>query len=279
MNPTTSRSGHTAALILLIAGLIALALGGYMTPIARFLLNPTITVQAWISTRAQAVQDFITSPTDLSHLRQRVMDLETENARLQTQIIELQEQTAEMTILTALLDFRRSNPENRYSAATVVGRDPSPFMKYINIDRGSDDGLRRGMPVVTHQGLVGRVAAVTAGGARVQLITDPGSRVNVRIQPSDAEAVLVGDITGEVHLDWIPQDANVQPGDLIFTSGFGGNYPPNNLIGQVSAVRTRDYDLFQTATVQPVVDFSKLQIVMVITNFRPVDVAPLIPEQ
>jgi rod shape-determining protein MreC len=277
MNPTTSRSGHTVVLILFVAGLLALALGGYLTPVSRFILNPAISVQAWISTRSQAVQDLITSPSDLSHMRHRVLELEAENARLQTQIIELQEQTAEMSILTALLEFRRSNPENRYIAATVVGRDPSPFMKYINIDRGSDDGLRRGMPVVTHQGLVGRVAAVTAGGARVQLITDPGSRINVRIQPSDAEAVLLGDITGEVYLDWIPQDAKVQPGDLIFTSGFGGNYPPNNLIGQVSAVRRRDYDLFQTTAVQPVVDFSKLQIVMVITNFRPVDVTPLSP--
>jgi rod shape-determining protein MreC len=277
MNPTTSRSGHTVVLILLVAGLLALALGGYLTPVSRFLLTPAISVQAWISTRSQAVQDLITSPTDLSQMRQRVVELEAENARLQTQIIELQEQTAEMSILSALLEFRRSNPENRYIAATVVGRDPSPFMKYINIDRGSDDGLRRGMPVVTHQGLVGRVAAVTAGGARIQLITDPGSRINVRLQPSDAEAVLIGDITGEVHLDWIPQDANVHPGDLIFTSGFGGNYPPNNLIGQVSALRRRDYDLFQTAAVQPVVDFSKLQIVMVITNFRPVDVSPLTP--
>ena len=140
-------------------------------------------------------------------------------------------------------------------AATVIGRDPSPFLQYAIINRGSDDGLRRGMPVVTQQGLVGRIAAVTAGAARIQLITDPGSKINVRIQPSSAGAVLQGEITGDVSLDMIPQSANVQTGDLVLTSGLGGNYPPDILIGQVTGVRSRDNDLFQSASVQPVVDF------------------------
>ena len=151
------------------------------------------------------------------------------------------------------------------------------FLKYVIINRGSDDGLRRGLPVVTYQGLVGRVAAVTAGAARVQLITDPASHINVRIQPSQAEAVIIGQMTGDVTLENIPQDASVQTGDLILTSGLGGNYPPNIIIGQITGVRKRDYDLFQTASVQLVVDFSHLEIVLVIINFNPVDINPLIP--
>jgi rod shape-determining protein MreC len=276
MKKITPGSTQTVVLILFVAGLLALALGGYLTPLSRLVLNPVITIQAWLSTRTQAVEEFLTSPTDVNRMRQRIMELEAENARLQTQVIELQELVSDVQLLSVLLNFATSRPEiDKFVTATVVGRDPSPFMRYITIDRGSDDGLRRGMPVVTHQGLVGRVAAVTAGGARVQLITDPGSRVNVRIQPSDAEAILLGQITGEISLDWIPQDAAVQTGDKVLTSGFGGSYPPNILIGQITGNRRRDYDLFQTAAVQPVVDFSKLQIVMVITNFRPVDTAPL----
>jgi rod shape-determining protein MreC len=273
--PHLSRSRSSVILILTVAGLLALALGGYLTPFSRLILNPVISAQAWLSTRTQAVQDLISSPSDINVMRQRIVDLEAENARLQTQVIELQEQVVEYNILASILEFARENPENKMIAATVIGRDPSPFMRYINIDRGSDDGLRRGMPVVTHQGLVGRISAVTAGGARVQLINDPSSRVNVRLQPSDAEAILIGEITGELSLDWIPQDANIQPGDKVATSGFGGSYPANILIGQVTSVRKRDYDLFQTAAVQPLVDFSTLQIVMVITNFRPVDISPL----
>ncbi|HEY9814964.1 MAG TPA: rod shape-determining protein MreC, partial [Candidatus Obscuribacterales bacterium] len=93
------------------------------------------------------------------------------------------------------------------------------------------------------------------------------------------EALLTGSITGEVGLEFIPQDAAIEPGDLVLTSGLGGNYPDNLLIGQVTGVRKRPFELYQTATVQPVVDFSKLNIVLVVTNFRPVDVSPLQPDQ
>jgi rod shape-determining protein MreC len=125
--------------------------------------------------------------------------------------------------------------------------------------------------------LVGRIAAVTASAARVQLITDPISNINVRLEPSQSEAVVSGQITGEIALDMIPIDSNLQPGDLVLTSGYGGNYPADILIGQVSGVRKRDYELFQTASIQPAVDFSQLRIVMVITNFNPVDLDPLLP--
>jgi rod shape-determining protein MreC len=133
------------------------------------------------------------------------------------------------------------------------------------------------MPVVTSQGLVGRVAAVTAGAARVQLITDPASSVNVRLEPSRAQAILQGSLTGELSLDMIPLAAAVQTGDLVLTSGLGGNYPTDILIGQITSVRRRETDLFQTAVVQPAVDFTQLEIILVITNFRPVDISPLIP--
>jgi rod shape-determining protein MreC len=63
----------------------------------------------------------------------------------------------------------------------------------------------------------------------------------------------------------------------VLTSGFGGNYPPNILIGQVTSVRSQDYDLFQSGSVQPVVDFEQLEIVLVITNFQPIDIEPLLP--
>jgi len=68
---------------------------------------------------------------------------------MQAQIVELQQQLVEYEILSALLEFARANPEHRYIGAAVIGRDPSPFLNYIIINRGSDDGLKRGMPVVT----------------------------------------------------------------------------------------------------------------------------------
>jgi rod shape-determining protein MreC len=133
------------------------------------------------------------------------------------------------------------------------------------------------MPVVTDQGLVGRVDAVIANAARVQLITDPASSVNVRLQNAEEEASLVGSVTGDVILELIPQDASIETGDLVLTSGLGGGYPPDLIVGQVVNIRSRDYDLFKQATVQPVVDFNRLQIVLVIVNFKPVDISPLLP--
>jgi len=87
-------------------------------------------------------------------------------------VIALQQQVTEAQLLSTLVDYERRHVENQYIAASVIARDISPFMHYVIIDRGSDDGLRKGMPVITQQGLVGSIAAVTAGAARVQLIND-----------------------------------------------------------------------------------------------------------
>ena len=135
------------------------------------------------------------------------------------------------------------------------------------------------MPVVTQSGLVGRVDAVTAGAARVQLITDPASIVNVKLQTQAVNAQINGSITGEITLEMVPQGTNLEPGEVILTSGLGGNYPSDIIIGQVITVRRFENELFQTATLQPIIDYSQLQAVLVIKNFRPVDITPLIPDQ
>lgn len=261
----------------LVLGILLLALGGYLAPLTRVAFAPLVDAQTWFAVRYLAIQDFITAPRNLARLNQRIAQLEAENARLQSQNIELQQKNAELEVLSALLDFARAHPDPQYMSATVIGRDPNPFMRYVHINRGSDDGLRRGMPVVSQQGLVGRISEVIANAATIQLITDPGISINIRLQESGAEAVLGGSITGEVELELIPQDATVETGDLVLTSGLGGNYPPSILIGQITGVRKRPFDLYQTASVQPIVDFSKLNIVLVVTNFRPVDLSPLLP--
>lgn len=276
MNTTPIRPVQTIILALFVIGLIALALGGYLTPLSRLVLNPVVSAQTWLSVRFQALQNAIAAPQDLARLRQRNSEMEVEVSRMQTEIIVLKQQISETRVLSALVDFARVQPENRYLAASVIGRDPSPFLDYVIINRGSDDGLRRGMPVVTQQGLVGRIAAVTADAARVQLITDPASNINVKLEPSRAQAVIRGEVSGEISLAMIPQSAQVEIGDLILTSGLGGNYPTNILVGQVTGVRRRETDLFQSASVQPVVDFNQLEIVLIITNFRPIDISPLV---
>jgi rod shape-determining protein MreC len=236
----------------------------------------TVDAQTWISERYMAVVDFLTVPRNVASLLESNTELEAEVARLQTQVIDLQQQVTETNILSALVDFARANPEYSYKAASVVGRDPSPFLRYVIINVGSNEGVLPGMPVVTDKGLVGRVVAVIAEAARVQLVTDAASAVDVRLQASNTEAMLEGSVTGEMSLNMISQDAVIQVGDVVLTSGLGGTYPPNLLVGQVVSIRKLQSELFQQAAIQPNVDFTRLQFILVITNFNPVDISPLI---
>jgi rod shape-determining protein MreC len=277
MKARFSPSLQTTILFLVAGGVLALALSGFFTSATNRFTATFVGVQGWISARFIAIQDFLAAPRDIVSLRTRNAELESQVSQLQAQVIELQQRVNETEILAALVDFSRSNPESTYKAAAVIGRDPSPFLHYVIINRGSNDDIRRGMPVVTNQGLVGRIEAVIADAARVQLITDPASSVNVYLQNAETDAVLLGSVTGDVSLDMIAQDATVEPGDLILTSGLGGGYPADLILGQVVTLRKLEFELFQQATVQPTVDFSRLEIVLVITNFRPVDVSPLVP--
>jgi rod shape-determining protein MreC len=264
-------------ILLIILGLTGLALSGYLTSASRIVVDPIVSAQTWLAKRYQAIQSLITQPEDINALRQSNAKLEAENSRLQVQIIELEQQVAEAQLLSTLVDYERRHVENEYVAAAVIARDLSPFMHYVIIDRGSDDGLRKGMPVITQQGLVGNIAAVTSGAARVQLINDPGSSINVILQQSAVEGVVNGQITGEIELDMVSKNATIQPGELVLTSGLGGKYPANLVIGQVVTIRSEAYALFQSASVQPAVDFSQLEIVLIVTNFQPEDISPLVP--
>jgi rod shape-determining protein MreC len=263
--------------MLVVAGVLFLAVSGYLTPVFSFSVNPLISAQSWLSQRYLAFSDFFNSPRDMATLRAENAQLESEVAMLQTEIVALQENLAQSDILYTLLDFARSNPDHEYVAATVIGREISPFLQYIIIDKGSNDGLRHGMPVVTQQGLVGRIDALISDAARIQLITDANSTVNVKLQTAGVEGLVRGSVTGEITLDMVPVDTIVQIGDILMTSGLGGTYPPNIFVGQVLTMQSKQNVLFQTGSVQPVVDFLNLSAVLVITNFDSVDISPLVP--
>lgn len=267
-----SRTFRTAVTALVILGIVLLAFSGFLRPVLGVMMDPFVKAQGWISSQFMAVYDFFTLPREVTDLMAENAELKNEVAQLQSQIIELQEQLSEADILYALLDFARAKPENTYVAASVIGRDPNPFMHYLIIDHGSDDGIRYGMPVVTQQGLVGKVDAVTASAARVQLINDPDSSINVRMQSLNEEAQLVGSITGDLELTMIPSDVDLQPGEILLTSGLGGNYPADVVVGQVATVQKKESDIFQTALVQSAIDFSTLRAVLVITNFNAIDI-------
>ncbi len=264
---------------MVVVGLIFLALSGVLRPILGVIMDPFVSIQRWLSERFIAVYDFFTLPRDVTELLQRNAQLENEVSNLQSQVIQLQEQLRETEVLYSLLDFARARPQDRYIAAAVIGRDPSPFLHYVIIDQGSDDGIRHGMPVVTQQGLVGRVDAVTSSAARVQLITDPGAVINVKFQNQNIDAQIRGSVTGEVSLQMVSQNVTINSGEILLTSGLGGNYPVDVLVGQVVGVERNENNLFQSAVVQPIVDFDVMRAVLVIVNFQTINIQPLIPDQ
>jgi rod shape-determining protein MreC len=272
MSRSRSRALFALILALIAVAFIFLSLGGYLDFTEGLLLRPLSSIQGWFSSRYAAIRDLISSPRDVASLRARIAELEAANALLEQQVISLREQVTETEILAALLDFARTQPESRYLAGPVIGRDVSPFLRSVWIGVGSDDGVGHGMPVVTNQGLVGRVMEVFATVSRVQLITDPQSAVNIRFQDSRADGVLVAQLSGELYIDMISQEKTITTDELVLTSGLGGTYPADIPVGNVLSVRKRDYDIFQQATIQPAVDFYNLEIVLVITSFRPLPI-------
>jgi rod shape-determining protein MreC len=277
MKSVSPRNLRNMIVIFLAAGILLLAISGFLRPMLGTIMDPFVSTQRWLSERFMAVYDFFTLPRDVTDLLARNAQLENEVSGLQTQIIQLQEQLQEADVLYSLLDFARARPQDEYKAAAVIGRDPSPFLHYVIIDHGSDDGIQHGMPVVTEQGLVGRIDAVTASAARVQLITDPGSVVNIRLQNQNNEGQISGSVTGDITLDMVAQNVNFSTGEILLTSGLGGHFPADILVGQVLEVSRNENELFQSASVQPVVDFAAIRAVLVITNFRSINIAPLVP--
>lgn len=260
----------------------ALALAGFVThrigwlaPVESFLLRVTVPVQEGTSFVVRQLGDLAQTARDLRGLRQRNEELQAENARLLLEIVRLKEVEHEAVVLRDLLNFARAQPSYDIEGAHVVGRvigsDPSNLQRYILLDIGREDGIARNMPVITDRGLVGRISEVGTGWSRVLLIIDVSSSVNALTQSTRASGLVQGEPDGSVIMRDIPQSDTISVGDTVFTSGLGGNLPRQLLIGQITGVERKDYDLYQQASVEPTVDFGRLEEVMVITGFAPIE--------
>lgn len=264
--------------VLLLAGVALLVLNqsGRLEGVKAVLRLPLTTLQRSLAGASAGVSGVLAPGGEAATQQARIDALEAENIQLRAENVQLREDAADLQLLTALLDYERTKPDNRYAAANVIGRDASPFLGYIMIDLGSDAGLARDMPVVTAQGLVGTIVQITCCAAVVRLVTDADSAVNARLQTSRDEGIALGNFSGGLELQYLSQQAEVTPGDVVLTSGLGGTYPEGLIIGTVSAVQRQDYEVLQKAILTPAVDFNRLEIVLIIINFQPVDLSPLI---
>ena len=275
-NWLVDRLGVAIIVVILAGGVIFLGQQGLFTPVSGALLAPLVPVQHFFTQVYNTVYNNLFAPSDLAELRAQNAALEKQVADLTNENVRLTEIEAQYQVISALLDYARNNPEQRYLTADVVSRDESLFLRYILLNKGSNDGVTRNMPVVTAQGLVGLTTEVTANAAKVLLITDASSAVNVRLQDSRAEGVLIGQESGELRLLYITLDVEMKPEDRIVTSGLGGTFPAGIVVGAVASVRRRTNDVAQEAEVQSAVDFNRLETVLIITNFIPPELQPLL---
>ena len=209
---------------------------------------------------------------DLNELRTRNAELEQQNQDLLTEIAGLRGLEGENGVLRQLLNFTQENPQSKYQTAAVIGRDPSPYLRYITINAGNREGLRPGMPVVTAGStLIGRVSDVSLRSSKVQLLNDLSSAVNVRLQASNATGLAVGQQDGSLLVQYLPLDAKITDNDIALTSGLGGNLPRNLVVGQVTGVQKNDFDVSQSVQLRPAADYERLDVVLVITNFEAIE--------
>jgi rod shape-determining protein MreC len=271
----------TLALIV-VFGLILDELGA-LTPFEGLFLQLTTPIQRLVDNTAERIIDASASLRDLRDLRERNRQLETLVDQLMIENVRLKEAEAQNEDLRLKLAFAEAYPQYVLKAAEVRGRvigyEPNNFMSVLIVDIGRRDGVRKGMPVVTERGLVGHVHKVGANWAKVLLVIDPSSSVAALAQSSRAPGLVSGRLGQDLVMDYIPQEETVSVGDVILTSGMSGNYPKSLLIGQVLEVEQRDIDPFQRAIVRPSVNFEKLETVLVITTFEPLDVEGAIGEE
>jgi rod shape-determining protein MreC len=237
-----------------------------------FLRDPLSVAISWSAVRADVVADTLSGPRDLQSARSEIARLEAEVASLQRQVEELSEDQGELQLLQNLFDRAAASPQYRRVTASVIGQDASVGIRSIIIDKGIADGVRVGAPVESNRGLVGQVYQSTANAAQVILLTDSSSAIPVRLGTTRATGILRGGgLGGVTTIDWIDLKFQVEPGELVMTSGLDGKFPQDLVIGRVIEVERNEASLFQQAVVQPAEDTNALEMVFVITDFQTVD--------
>ncbi len=255
--------------VILLFGSISGRLGG----VENILSTPLQFISTFFNQAARSINDIFSNFSDNQTLRERNAELEEALARSQAELVELREIASDAARLAELLDYVSATDNQETLTAEVIGYDQNSLIRTIIINKGARDGVAVGMPVVTKQGLVGRIIDVTALAARVLLITDPSSSVSARLQTSRAQGIVQGRLTGNLRMGLIPLEASVEVGDVVLTSGLGGNFPPDIVIGQVTSVRQFEFELNQEAEVRSLVSFDTLEFVLVVTNFVPIDIS------
>lgn len=234
----------------------------------KLILEATGPVQQTVSRVAGYFGVFSEKYTDLVKVRE-------ENRRLWEELLECRaaayrnrEALATNNMLRKLLDFRERFDQPML-AARIVGKDPSLWFRTVIVDRGSNDGVIKGMPVVNGEGIVGQIFAVSPNYSKVLLAIAPSSAIDVLIQKSRVRGILKGTGSLTLKLDYVLKTVDVQEGDHVVTAGYGGLFPTGMPVGVVSKVVRKRRGMFLDIEVTPEVDFLTLEKVLVIEQEKP----------
>ena len=168
--------------------------------------------------------------------------------------------------LRNLLNFKETTT-SKILAAEVISVDPSSWFKAVIIDKGSLDGVERGLPVVIRQGIAGQVVDVSSRYSKIMLIIDRNSSVDAMVQRTRARGIIKGEATaGQCLFKYVLRKDDVRVGDKIVASGLDGVFPKGLPVGDVKEVVRRNSGVFQEVRVVPYIDFEKLEEVLVILN-------------
>lgn len=202
------------------------------------------------------VRNTLRSMTDRSDLQATAAGLSDEVARLRQENRYLELQVEQ---LQQVVRIREDQSPGVATTAAIIGLSSGSVLSRLTIDKGSADGIVPNMPVTVPQGLVGIVTEVGRNRATVRTVSDVESRIGVTVRERGGQGIAVGEVGGGVRVINFMTGEEVQVGDVVETSSYGGLFPRGVLLGEVVEVLPRDpNELRSSFVVQPSVDFSTL---------------------
>jgi len=216
-----------------------------------------------------SVRDGWTNYFALQEIRRENVQLRDEVAKLRVGLQQERALAEQSRTLQQLLDLRESVKLSTMAAAVIAG-GASPEFRTITIDKGTGDGIAPDMAVISPVGVVGRIVLPTPRAAKVQLLIDRDAAAGAIVERSRAQGVLVGTGTERLRLDHVPGTAEIKVGDRVVTSGIEGIYPKGFAIGQIESFERRAGE-FTAVMIRPAVDFSNLEVVLVVVTAPPAE--------
>lgn len=203
---------------------------------------------------------------DLHDVRKQNQDLQAEVTRLRMEQVRLREDAGQAQRLQLLLGFRERFI-SQTTASQVIGTSGSQQSQVIYIDKGTHDGIKADMAVITPDGIVGKIKEALPLSSQVLMINDRDSGAGAILEQSRLQGVLRGTAAGELQLDGIMADQPVKVGDQVIASGGDRIYPKGFPVGTVSSVAPdRDTGTFLTIKIKPAADLNRLEEVLVVTK-------------